>query len=55
MKNQKKKEKYFSFQSIIGKVSLALHNLVNDECSKEIICKFKYTAKELDLSNNSLV
>ena len=39
----------------IGRLSLAFSNLSNDANSREIISKFRHTAKELDLSNNSLM
>ena len=39
----------------VGRLSLAFSNLSNDANSREIISKFRHTAKELDLSNNSLM
>jgi len=45
---------YFTPSDESGRLSLAFHDLHNEESTAIMIRKFRYTTKELDLSNNSL-
>jgi len=45
---------YYTPSDETGRLSLAFNNFYSDKSTRDMMCKFRHTVRELDLSNNNL-